>query len=288
MKAPLPLKKQHNYQIFFILLEIIFMKIDMNLIKELRDTTFAPLGDCKSALEVAEGDLQKAIEVLKEKGIAKAGKKADRETNEGMVKIETKEGKTVGLKLLCETDFVVKNEHFQTLFQTIMDKLFTVQENVNSFEALAPELQTEINGLITDFVGKIGENVKVGAVLITTENVYGYNHPGNKVASVVYYTGSEEIAKELALQVAAMNPTYLTFDEVSASEKETLKAKFTEELKAAGKPEAMIENIVKGKLDKAFAEEVLLEQEYIRDCAQKVKTLLTDGFTITKFVRFAI
>jgi elongation factor Ts len=264
------------------------MKIDMNLIKELRDTTFAPLGDCKSALETAEGDLQKAIEVLKEKGIAKAGKKADRETNEGMIKVETRNGKTVGLKLLCETDFVVKNEHFQTLFQTILEKLFTVNENVESFEALSEALQAEITALITDFVGKIGENVKIGGVVVTTENVYGYNHPGNKVASLIYYSGTEEIAKELALQVAAMNPTYLTFDEVPASEKEALKAKFTEELKAAGKPEAMIENIVKGKLDKAFAEDVLLEQEYIRDGAKKVKDLLTNGFTVVKFTRFAI
>ncbi|MDR0651651.1 MAG: translation elongation factor Ts [Candidatus Peribacteria bacterium] len=260
----------------------------MNLIKELRDTTFAPLGDCKSALEAAEGDLQKAVEVLKEKGIAKAGKKADRETNEGMVKIETRDGKTVGLKLFCETDFVVKNEHFQILFQTILDKLFTVHEEVQSFGTLPEPLQAEITGLITDFVGKIGENVKIGEVLVTTENVYGYNHPGNKVASLIYYSGKEDIAKELALQVAAMNPSYLTFDEVPVEEKETLKVKFTEELKAAGKPEAMIENIVKGKLDKAFADKVLLEQEYIRDGAKKVKELLGEGFMITKFIRFAI
>jgi elongation factor Ts len=264
------------------------MKIDMNLIKELRDTTFAPLGDCKSALETAEGDLQKAVEVLKEKGIAKAGKKADRETKEGMVKIETRDGKTVGLKLLCETDFVVKNDHFQTLFQTILDKLFTVTENVQSFESLDEGLQAEITGLITDFVGKIGENVKVGEVLVTTDKVFGYNHPGNKVASVIYYSGDETIAKELALQVAAMNPTYLSFDEVPSDEKDALKIKFTEELKAAGKPEAMIETIVKGKIDKAFAEEVLLEQESIRDCAKKVKDLVNDGFMISKFVRFSI
>jgi elongation factor Ts len=264
------------------------MKIDLSLIKELRDTTFAPLGDCKSALETADGDLQKAIEVLKEKGIAKAGKKADRETNEGMIKVETREGKTVGLKLLCETDFVVKNEHFQALFSQIFDKLFTVSENVDSFEELDEGLQAEITTLITDFVGKIGENVKIGGVLITTDTVYGYNHPGNKVASVIYFSGDENIAKELALQVAAMNPTYLTFDEVSAEEKEAAKAKFTEELKAQGKPEAMIENIVKGKLEKAFSEDVLLEQEYIRDGSKKVKDVVTDGFTIVKFTRFAI
>ena len=105
---------------------------------------------------------------------------------------------------------------------------------------------------------------------------------------MIYFSGNEEIAKELALQVAAMNPMYLSFDEIPASEREVAKVKFTEELKAQGKPEAMIENIVKGKLDKAFAEDVLLEQEYIRDGSKKVKELVVDGFVVTKFTRFAI
>ncbi|MDR0283014.1 MAG: translation elongation factor Ts [Candidatus Peribacteria bacterium] len=259
----------------------------MQLIKQLRDTTFAPLGDCKNALIEAEGNVEKAMEILKEKGIAKAGKKADRETKEGKILVETKGNKTVALKLLCETDFVVKNDHFQNLFVTIMDKLFSAN-NVQSFEELDAALQGEINELLASFTGTIGENVKIGGVVITTDNVYGYNHPGNKVASMVYYTGDEAIAKELALQVAAMNPSYLTFDEVPATEKEEAKAKFTAELKAQGKPEAMIENIVKGKLDKAFADDVLLEQEYIRDGSKKVKELITEGFIVTKFIRLAI
>ena len=259
----------------------------MQLIKQLRDTTFAPLGDCRNALIEAEGNVEKAMEILKEKGIAKAGKKADRETKEGRILVETKGNKTVALKLLCETDFVVKNDHFQNLFVTIMDKLFSAN-NVQSFEELDATLQGEINELLASFTGTIGENVKIGGVVITTDNVYGYNHPGNKVASMIYYTGDETIAKELALQVAAMNPSYLTFDEVPAAEKEEAKAKFTAELKAAGKPEAMIENIVKGKLDKAFADDVLLEQEYIRDGSKKVKELITEGFMVTKFTRLAI
>ena len=264
------------------------MQIDVQLIKQLRDTTFAPLGDCRNALIEAEGSLERAQEILKEKGIAKAGKKADRETNEGRILVETKGDKTVALKLLCETDFVVKNDHFQKLFVTIMDKLFSVTNNVHSFEELDAALQEEINELLTSFTGTIGENVKIGEVVVTTDNVYGYNHPGNKVASIIYYTGDEAIAKELALQVAAMNPSYLSFEEVPAAEKEEAKTKFIEELKAQGKPEAMIENIVKGKLDKAFADDVLLEQEYIRDWSKKIKDLLTDGFVVTRFTRFAI
>jgi len=264
------------------------MKVDINLIKQLRDSTFAPMGDCKSALEAAEGDLQKAIEILKEKGMAKAGKKADRETNEGMVKAETRNGKTVVLKLLCETDFVVKNEQFQNLFASLMDKFFEVEGDVANFESLSADLQSEISDTVASFIGKIGENVKIGGVMITSKNVYGYNHMGNKVTSLVYYSGDETIAKEIALQVAAMNPTYLTSDEIPADEKEAMRVKFTEELKAAGKPEAMIANIVDGKIAKAFAEDILLEQEYIRDGSKKVKDLITGDFSISKFERYAI
>jgi len=127
------------------------MQVDMQLIKQLRDTTFAPLGDCRNALIEAEGNVEKAQEILKEKGIAKAGKKADRETNEGKVVVETRDGKTVALKLLCETDFVVKNDHFQNLFTTILEKLFTVTIPVHTFEELDVSLQGEINDLLTSF-----------------------------------------------------------------------------------------------------------------------------------------
>ena len=264
------------------------MKIDINLIKELRNATFAPMGDCKSALEAAEGDLQKAIEILREKGIAKAGKKADRETNEGMVKAETRNDKTVVLKMLCETDFVMKNERFQELFSSIVDRLFTVDGNINSFEELPSDLQAELTETVAEFIGKIGENIKIAGVVITTEKVYGYNHMGNKVTSLVYYSGDENIAKEIALQVAAMNPTYLSLDEVPEDQKNELRAQFTEEMRKAGKPENMIANIVESKIVKSFAEDVLLEQESIRDGSKKVKDLITGDFSIKKFERFSI
>lgn len=150
-----------------------------------------------------------------------------------MVKAETRDGKTVVLKLLCETDFVMKNERFQELFSAIVDKLFTVEGNISAFEELSQDLQSELSEMVAEFVGKIGENLKIGGVMITTEKVYGYNHMGNKVTSLVYYSGDESIAKEIALQVAAMNPSYLTLDEVPAEEKDKLRAEFTEELKAA-------------------------------------------------------
>ena len=262
--------------------------VDMNLIKQLREATFAPLGDCKSALDEANGDIERAKQILKEKGIAKAGKKADRETKEGMIQIVSEWNKTIVLKLLCETDFVVKNDHFQTLFSNILNLLKNIEGEVDWFENLPADIQTNITDLLTSFTGTIGENVKIGDVLVTSEHVYGYNHPGNKVASMVYYTGDEAIAKKLALQVAAMDPTYLTFDEVPQNEKDAASARFTEELKTAGKPEAMIPQIVAGKLNKEFADDVLLEQESIHDNTKKVKDMISGDFQISKFRRFAV
>lgn len=262
--------------------------VDMNLIKQLREATFAPLGDCKSALDEANGDIEQAKKILREKWIAKAGKKADRETNEWMIQIVTEWDKTVALKLLCETDFVVKNDHFQALFTNILNLLKNVNGEISSFEELSSDTQSSISELLTTFVWTIWENVKIWEVLVTSEHVYGYNHPGNKVASMVYYTWDEAIAKKIALQVAAMDPTYLSFDEVPQADKDAAAEKFTEELKAAGKPEAMIPQIVAGKINKEFAEDVLLEQESIHDNTKKVKDMISGDFQISKFRRFAV
>ena len=264
------------------------MQIDINLVKKLREATFAPLGDCKNALVEAEGDIDKAQEILKQKGIAKAGKKADRETNEGLIKTHQANGQTIVLKLLCETDFVAKNETFLQLFDKIFAELESVSGEVRSLEDLEGGVAEKLNTMVAEAVGSIGENLKIGELFITAGNAYAYAHPGNKVVSLVMYSGDEATAKELALQVAALSPEYLNFDEVPADEKAKLEVQFTEELKAAGKPEAMIPNIVKGKIDKAFADVVLLEQEYIRDGAKKVKEILPAGFEVTKFYRFTV
>ena len=171
---------------------------------------------------------------------------------------------------------------------SILELLQKIDWEVESYEALPADTQAAITDLVTSFVGTIWENVKVADALVTSEHVYGYNHPGNKVASLIYYTGNEDVAKKLALQVAAMDPTYLTFDEVPQEEKDAASARFTEELKAAGKPEAMIPQIVAGKLNKEFAEDVLLEQESIHDNTKKVKDMISWDFQISRFKRFSI
>lgn len=262
---------------------------NIELLKQLREITFAPLKDCKEALAEAGDNLEAAQEILKKKGIAKAGNRAERETKEGIVKIVEKNGKTVGLKLLCETDFVAKNENFQALFDFILEKIAAGDKEISALEHLDPTLAETVENEVKEFMGKTGENMKIGGVLVTSKKAFIYNHPGNKVATLVFFEGgNDEAAKEVALQVTAMNPTYVSFDEVDKDEIAKMTEEFGAELKAAGKPEAMIAQIVDGKIKKALAENVLLEQEYIRDGAKKVKEVLPADMKVLAFVRMAI
>ncbi len=265
------------------------MAVDMQLLKDLRNATFAPMKDCKEALTEANGDLEAAKEVLRKKWISKAGKKSERETNEWAVKTVINDGKVIAVKLLCETDFVAKNETFSELLDTLIKEVSSCScDNVANKEALSEDVLNKLNEIVAEFVGKIGENVQLGDVFASADNAYVYNHPGNKVAAVVFYEWDEESAKEVALQVAAMNPSYLSFDEISEEEVNNVANEFREELKKSGKPEDMIEQIVKGKINKAFADDILLEQAYIRDWSKKVKEVLADWFEVKSYVRFSI
>lgn len=262
---------------------------NIELLKQLRDITFAPLKDCKEALVEAGDDLEKAQEILKKKGIAKAWTRAERETKEWIVRVETMGGKIVWLKLLSETDFVAKNENFQALFDSVLAKVAQSTKEIHALEDLEPMIAEAIDNEVKEFMGKTGENMAIGGVLLTTEKAFIYNHPGNRVASLIFFEwGNDEIAKELALQVTAMNPTFVSFDQVDANEIAKLKEEFEAELKAAGKPEAMIAQIVDGKIKKWLADVVLLEQEYIRDGTKKVKEILPTDMKVHKFIRMAI
>ena len=262
---------------------------NIELLKQLREITFAPLKDCKEALAESGDDLKMAQEILKKKGIAKAGNRTERETKEGIVKVIEKDGKIIGLKLLCETDFVAKNENFQALFDSVLAKIAQSDKEVISREDLDPTIATTIDEEVKEFMGKTGENMKIGGVLVTTQKAFVYNHPGNKVATLIFFQGgNDEIAKELALQVTAMNPLYVSFEDVDQQEIAKMKEEFSAELKAAGKPEAMITQIVEGKIQKSLADFVLLEQEYIRDSAKRVKEILPADMKVNKFIRMAI
>ncbi len=265
------------------------MKVDMQILKQLRDATLASLKDCKEALVEANGDLDAAHKILKKNGALKAAKKADRETNEGVVKFIHKDGKHVGLKLLCETDFVAKNDMFQELVDSILDRLLSFSENIGSLDQLSSGDAEQLHALVTDAVAKIGENLRLVDVYVDTANAYVYNHPGNKVVSVVYYEGwNEDVAKDLALQVAAMSPTYLTMDEVPQEEKDAAIQWEREALLQSGKPADIVDKILAGKMQKAFSDSVLFEQEFIRDGAKKVKEIIPADMSVVKYIRWSV
>ena len=267
----------------------IYIMWNIELLKQLRDITFAPIKDCKEALVEAGDDLEKAQEILKKKGIAKAWDRTERDTKEGIVKVIETNGKIVWLKLLCETDFVSKNENFQALFESVLAQIAKSDKEVEKMEDLDTTITEAIDNEVKEFMGKTGENMKIAGVLVTKQKAFVYNHPGNRVASLIFFEGgNDEVAKELALQVTAMNPTYVSFEQVDESEIAKMKEKFSEELKAAGKPEAMIAQIVDGKIQKSLADYVLLEQEYIRDWSKKVKEMLPADMKVNKFIRIAI
>lgn len=262
---------------------------NIELLKQLREISLAPLKDCKEALAEANDDLDLAQKILRKKWIAKAWNRSERETKEGIVRIEERNGKIVGLKLCCETDFVAKNENFLELFNKIFDQLAAQDKEISSLDDLDSAVAEKITADVQEFMGKTGENMKIGAVLVTKRKWFVYNHVGNRVATVIYYNGdNEDAAKELALQVTAMSPMYVSFDQVDKDEIAKITEEFGAELKAAGKPEAMIAQIVDGKIKKALAENVLLEQEYIRDSAKKVKEIIPAGFEVLGFTRIAL
>ncbi len=268
------------------------MKISIDLLKQLRDSTFAPMKDCKEALVKTDWDLKKATEYLKEKWILKAWKKSDRATNEWLTKFKSKWDKFVWIKLLCETDFVAKNEVFLELLDSILDYLLSYNWVVNNISELNEDDVEKINNIISEYILKIWENVKLWDVVVWEKwdsNVFIYNHNWNKFATILRYNwDSEDIAKEISLQITAMNPTYLSMDDVDSDYYNELKSKFEEELKNANKPESMIENIVKWKINKHLSDFVLLEQVYIRDWSKKIKNILPEWFEIKKYIRFAV
>jgi elongation factor Ts len=266
------------------------MKVDINLLKQLRQETSAPLKDCKEALIEAEWDIEKAKEILKKRGALKAAKKADRETNEGIVKAKYYGDKAVWIKLACETDFVAKNELFHELANKILDIVSKLDSDVESIKDLDDSfIDKEIKPLIDEYIWKIGENIRLLDVFVRKWKAFVYEHPWSRVVSFVFYDWDDEsIAKEIALQVAAMDPKYISKSDVPESLLNQLKENYKKELVDSWKPEDIIDRIVEGKINKDLSEIVLMEQPYIRDETKKIKEILPENFVIKYIKRLAI
>jgi len=266
---------------------------NMEKIKELRDRTGAGMVECKKALEESGGDIEKAIEILRKKGIAKAAKRGDRQANEGMIKVLMNEAGTEGymVEVNSETDFVARNEKFQNLADQILavvkrDKVSDRETLLSSKMATGRSVKEEVDAMS----GIIGEKLDIkNCATISGATVNAYSHMGGRVGVLVSLdkSGKTELAYDVAMQIAAANPRYIAPENVPAEETAKEKSIYTEQLKKEGKPEAMIEKIMAGKINKFYEEVCLVKQEYIKDDSKKIQDILGDA-KVEKFIVYSL
>lgn len=266
------------------------MKITAQEVNNLRKMTGAGMMDCKKALIEAEGDTEKAIDILRKKGQKVASKRADKEANEGIVLAKTADDNKFGaiLKLSCETDFVAKNEEFVAFANDVMAMILA--NKPANLEALSGMKLNDltITELITELVGKTGEKMELaGYEFVEAESVYAYNHMGNKLATILGLNkASDEIGHQLCMQVAAMSPVAVDKDDVPQDviDKEIEIGK--DQAREEGKPENILEKIAMGKLNKFFKENTLLNQVFVRDAKITVGQYLKDSDPELKVLGF--
>ena len=264
------------------------------LVKELREKTGAGMMDCKKVLTETDGDLEKAAELLREKGITKAAKKSGRVAAEGMVEAYISEDEKVGaiVEVNSETDFVAKNEEFRTFVMDVAKQI--VKNNPESVEALLaePAMFEEgktVNEALIGKIATIGENISIRrfARFETTDGlIEKYIHGDGKIAVLVNMTsGTKELAKDVCMQIAAARPEFIDRDQVPAErvekEKEILKIQTMNE----GKPESSAEKIVLVRINKFYQEICLVDQEFVKDPSKKVSDILKDS-KVLEFARF--
>lgn len=271
------------------------MNITASMVKELRDKTDAGMMDCKKALTECNGDMDAAIDYLREKGISKAAKKADRIAAEGLSNIYTKGNNAVILEINSETDFVAKNEKFTSLVDLIGNTL--LENNAKDMESalkLKTSNGTTISEEMINATATIGEKLDFRRFALVEKNddeVFGaYLHMGGKIASLVVCKGTnEEAAKDVAMQAAAMRPKYALRSEVPETEVEHEKEVLKEQALNEGKPEAIVEKMINGRLEKYFAEIVLNEQAFIKDGDLTVSKYLSNkGCELLSMTRFEV
>ena len=268
--------------------------ISASMVKELREATGAGMLDCKKALEESNGNMEDAITWLREKGISKAAKKSSRIAAEGLAYAKVNGNKAVIIEVNSETDFVAKNEEFKGLVETIADSILNSNVTTNE-EVLALEVNGQsINDLIVEKIAKIGEKLsfrRFSVVEKSDEEVFGtYSHMGGKIVTLTLLTGSdEELAKDIAMQTAAMRPTYLNRDEIPAEVVDKERAILTEQAENEGLDSNKIPMIVNGRLNKYYEEVCLVDQNFVKENKMKVsKYVESKNSEVKCFVRFEV
>ncbi len=281
------------------------MSISATQVKELRDKTGAGMMDCKKALAEANGDFEKAVEILRKKGASIAAKRADRSASEGIVLARVSDDKknAVMVEVNCETDFVAKSDDFVKFAQLVLDtveksQVTTVEELINT--------SVEVKNGIEETMGKVGEKTEISRFTrVSSEDgiIVDYIHPGSRLGVLIQLSQvpAEHAAafytcgRDLAMQVAAMNPVSVSRDEVPQATIDSELEIYKELARKEGKPENMLEKISQGRLNKYFQENCLLEQVYTKDNSLTVKEYVAQvnkasgtNATVVKFTRFQL
>ena len=273
-------------------------EITTAMVKELREATGAGILETRNALKEAEGDFDRAVQLLRERGLAKAAKKADRTANQGIVMSELEHHGKVGamLELNCETDFVARNDQFQDLASRLVK--LAVESGADSAEALM-DLSLDgrpVKALLTESIATIGENIQLRRVARFEAAEHGfitsYIHMGGRIGVLLEISGANEsLAHDIALQIAAASPRFVHSDEVPADVTEAERSIYRTQMAEDKKPDHIKERIVQGKVDKFLDEIVLLRQPFIKDPNKTVQQLLKDmggDVTVRRFARFEL
>ncbi len=274
------------------------MKITAQEVNQLRKRTGAGMMDCKKALVETEGDMEKAIDVLRKKGQKVAANRADRESGEGVVISKVSDDKKYAAAIMvnCETDFVAINADFIAFANSIADVAVSIKaKNIDELKAAQLGNRT-VEESILDQTGVIGEKIELGDFnCLTAESTYAYIHPGNRIATIAGFNKAGDslaaAGKDVVMQIAAMNPVALNKESVSD---EMVKREIEvgmDQARQEGKPEAMLEKIAMGKLNKFYKENTLLNQAFIKDTKKSVTQYLQEvenGLTVVDFKRLAL
>lgn len=273
----------------------------MKDIKELRERTGAGVLDCKKALEENDGNIDAAVEYLREKGIAAAAKKAGRIATEGVVNVFIDEEKKNGVivEINSETDFVAKTDKFQDLVAEVSKHL--IQSNAKDVESVLDEPwflddKKDLNTIIKEAIANIGENLNLRRFEKCSTNGFlqDYIHMGGKIGVIVDINTeandkSEKAARDIAMHIAASSPDYITREQVTQDVIEKEREIYKEQMLNEGKPEHIIDKIVEGKMDKFYSQVCLLEQEYVKDTDKTVGQLLKEtGIEVNSFTRYEL
>ena len=270
------------------------MDITASMVKDLREKTGAGMMDCKKALVETNGDMDKAIDYLREKGITKAAKKADRIAAEGLSNIYIDGNNAVVIEVNSETDFVAKNAEFKELIDKIGNAILA-SEAGSMEEALEIKVENDtVNDLIVNATAKIGEKISLRRFEKVTKNdneVFGsYLHMGGKISSlIVIEGGSEEVAKDIAMQAAAMRPLYMTVESVPAEDLEHEKSVIKEQVINEGKKLEFADKIIEGRISKFYEEVVLTNQKFIKDSSLTISNYLNNNNAkLVKMIKYEV